>query len=158
MVRPGVVRPAWRFPETKTCRLGVTRVVVRLIWWSRTLEQLSTVGIVWKSPPRPQVASTQRGHFQRRRATRGRWRWSTRHSRAMLGNGAGGVHQTFSVIAAFSRVCTDQISRTRTLPKDTTTGFDLRKTPRRSKDPQVALVESIGIGWKSPLRPQVAST
>jgi hypothetical protein len=36
---------------------------------------------------------------------------------ARLGAGAGGVDQTFSVIAALSRVCTDQIRQTTTLGK-----------------------------------------
>jgi hypothetical protein len=58
--------------------------------------------------------------------------------RARLGAGAGRVNQTFSVIAALSRVCTDQKRQTTTLEKDQTTGIDLRKTKRRSKDQQVA--------------------
>jgi hypothetical protein len=58
--------------------------------------------------------------------------------RARLASGAGRVHLTFAVIAALSRVCTDQMSRNDDSRPDQTTGFDLRKTQRRSKDRQVA--------------------
>jgi hypothetical protein len=85
------------------------------IWWSRTLDKLSTVGMC------PVVAAAS---VVRVRAFRGFTSAAVKCSQvalehpalpARLASGAARVHQTFSVIAALSRVCADQMSRTTTL-------------------------------------------
>jgi hypothetical protein len=88
-----------------------------LIWWSRTLDKLSTVEMC------PVVAAAS---VVRVLACRGFTSGAVKRSQvalvypafpARLGTGAGRVHRTFAVIAALSRVCIDQISRTTTLAK-----------------------------------------
>jgi hypothetical protein len=58
---------------------------------------------------------------------------------ARLGAGAGRVHQTFAVIAALSRVCTDQIRRRRLSlrPNDR---FWLRENATQVEGPTAAVV------------------
>jgi hypothetical protein len=89
----------------------------RLIWWSRTLDTLSTVEMC------PVVAAAS---VARVRLAEGSPAAPFDGSQvalaypacpARLGASAGRVDQTFSVIAALSRVCTDQIRQTTTLGK-----------------------------------------
>jgi hypothetical protein len=87
----------------------------RLIWWSRTLDTLSTVEMC------PVVAAASVGRvrtfrgFTQAAAKRSQVALEDPALRARLGTGAGRVHRTCAIIAALSRVCTDQMSRTTTL-------------------------------------------
>jgi hypothetical protein len=106
---PLVFRPALRIHEAKTCRFGFAESRRRLIWWSRTLVKLATVGMC------PVVAAAT---VVRVRACRGFTSAAVKRSQvalehpalpARLASGAGRDHQTFAVIAALSRVCTPKL-------------------------------------------------
>jgi hypothetical protein len=108
-------RPAQRIHEAKTSRLGVPRVVSRLIWWSRTLDTLATVEMCPVVAAAPVVRVRTCGGFTSAAAKRSQVALAYPGVPARLGAGAGRVDRTFSVIAALSRICTDQIRQTTTL-------------------------------------------
>jgi hypothetical protein len=129
-----VVRPALRIHEAKTSRCGLPRVVGALFGGRGPSTSCQPSKCARWSPLRPWCGFELCGGFTSAAVKRSQVALEDPAVPARLGTGAGRVHRTFAVIAALSRVCTDQIRRTTTLEKDTTTGFGFVNTQRRSKD------------------------
>jgi hypothetical protein len=129
-----VFRPAWRIHEAKTSRLGVPRVVGASLGGREPSISCQPSKCARWSPPRPWCGFELAEGSPSAAVKRSQVALEHPALPARLASGAGRVDQTFAVIAASSRVCTNHIRRTTTLEKDQTTGFDLRKTQRRSKD------------------------
>jgi hypothetical protein len=133
-----VFRPALRIHEAKTSRLVSARVVVRLIWSVQTLDKAAMTENARWTPPAPEASLAGNSGYASATCERFTAALVNPQQAGTRTTGAAATTGHISTVDNVSRVLDHQMRRTTTLAKDQTTGFDLRRTQRRSKDRKVA--------------------